>query len=266
LADAITKDDLAELDRGGWELFDVATDFSESHNVAEAHPDKLKEMIALWWSEAKKYNVLPVDGTMGQRINTDRPAVAEPRDKFVFYPGAPVPLLAQPNIYNRSYVITADVNIPSGGAEGVIVAAGSTTGGYSLYVKDGKVGYIYNYLALKKFQITDDTPVPEGDVNIVYEFEATGKPDVRNGKGAPGTGKLFVNRKQVGEVDMDVTVPLIFSAEGLSCGRDYGDSVDKETYKPPFKFTGTIKQVTFDLSGDAIQDAEAEHRRAMAKQ
>jgi arylsulfatase len=108
--------------------------------------------------------------------------------------------------------------------------------------------------------------VPEGDVTIVYEFEVTGKPDIRNGKGAPGTGKLFVNGEQIGEVDIDLTVPLIFSAEGLSCGWDYGDSVDHEGYEPPFRFTGTINRVTVDLSGHAIQDAEAEMRRAMARQ
>ena len=103
-------------------------------------------------------------------------------------------------------------------------------------------------------------------MTIVYEFEVTGKPDIRSGKGAPGTGKLFINSQQVGAVDMDVTVPLIFSAEGLSCGYDYGDSVDQKAYKPPFRFTGTVKRVSYDLSGDAIQDAEAEMRRAMAKQ
>jgi arylsulfatase len=89
---------------------------------------------------------------------------------------------------------------------------------------------------------------------------------MRQGNGAPGTGKLFVNGKQVGKVDMDVTVPLIFSIEGMSVGWDYGDSVDHKNYKPPFKFTGTVKSVSFDISGDAIKDAEAETRHAMSKQ
>jgi arylsulfatase len=265
LADPITKADLAELDETGWELFHLDEDFAESDNVADAHPEKLQEMIALWWKEAKKYNVLPLDGTMGQRISTPRPTPAGSRKKYVFYPGSPVPTLSQPSVYNRSHVITADLNI-SNGAEGVLVASGAHTGGYSLYIKDGKVHYVYNYLARKKFKISSNTKVPQGDVTIVYEFQVKGKPDTRHGKGAPGTGRLFINGKKVGEADMDVTVPLLFSIEGLSCGSDYGDSVDPKAYKPPFEFTGTIKRVTFDLSGKAIKNAEAEMRRAMSKQ
>jgi arylsulfatase len=174
--------------------------------------------------------------------------------------------LSQPMVYNRSHVIKADLDIPKGGAEGVIVSSGSHSGGYTLYLKDGRAHYYYNYLGRKEFKITSDSAVPEGDVSIVYEFEVTGEPDIRSGRGAPGTGKLFINGQQVGQVDMDVTVPLIFSAEGISVGRDYGDSVDHEAYKPPFRFTGTVKRVSYDLSGEAIQDAEAAMRRAMARQ
>jgi arylsulfatase len=152
------------------------------------------------------------------------------------------------------------------GAEGVIISSGAHTGGYTLYLKDGRAHFFYNYLTRKKFKITSDIEVPEGDVTIIYEFEMTGEPDIKNGKGAPGTGKLFINGQKVGEVDMDVTVPLVFSAEGQTCGLDHGDSVDPEAYKPPFKFTGTIKRVTIDVSGDVIEDAEAAVRRAMAKQ
>jgi len=108
--------------------------------------------------------------------------------------------------------------------------------------------------------------VPEGDVSIIYEFEVTGDPDVKNGKGAPGTGRLFINGQKAGEVDMDVTVPLVFSAEGQTVGWDYGDSVEQNAYKPPFEFTGTIKRVMIDVSGHVVEDVEAEVRRAMAKQ
>jgi hypothetical protein len=103
-------------------------------------------------------------------------------------------------------------------------------------------------------------------VTVLYEFEVTGDPEPRSGKGAPGTGRLFVNGTKVGEVDMDPTVPFLFSAEGLSVGSDYGDSVDHDSYRTTFDFTGTIKQVTFDLSGDAIHDAEADTRHGLSKQ
>jgi arylsulfatase len=207
-----------------------------------------------------------LDGTINQRFATERPMPSGPREKYVFYPGAPVMTLSQPSVYNRSHVITADLEIPAGGAEGVVVSSGSHSGGYTLYLKDGKAHFYYNYLAKKDFKITSDVDVPEGDITLVYEFEVTGEPDIRSGKGAPGTGKLFINGRQVGSVDMDVTVPIIFSAEGISVGSDYGDSVDHEAYKPPFSFTGTVKRVTFDVSGEAIQDAEAQMRRALAKQ
>ena len=116
------------------------------------------------------------------------------------------------------------------------------------------------------FRIDAADKMPEGDVTVIYEFEVTGKPDIRSGKGAPGTGKLYVNGKKVGEVDMDVTVPLLFCIEGLSIGHDYGDTVDGDNYQPPNKFSGTVKQVAYDLSGEAIKDAEHETRRAMSKQ
>ncbi|MGI9644223.1 MAG: hypothetical protein ACR2O6_02810 [Ilumatobacteraceae bacterium] len=103
-------------------------------------------------------------------------------------------------------------------------------------------------------RIDDPNDLPTGDVSVLHEFEVTGEPDLRSGKGAPGTGKLFVNGTQVGSVDMDVTVPFLFSAEGLSVGSDYGDSVDHDHYR-----------TTFDLSGDAIHDAEAETRRGMSQ-
>lgn len=265
-SDEITEKDLADLEATGWELYHVDKDPSERHNLAAEHPEKLKKLIDLWWQEAEKYNVLPLDGTINQRFATERPMPSGPREKYVFYPGAPVMTLSQPSLYNRSHVITADLEIPAGGAEGVVVSSGSHTGGYTLYLKDGKAHFFYNYLAKKDFKITSDRDVPEGDVTLVYEFEVTGEPDIRSGKGAPGTGKLFINGQQVGAVDMDVTVPIIFSAEGISVGSDYGDSVDHEGYKPPFTFTGTVKRVTYDTSGEAIHDAEAEMRRALAKQ
>ena len=201
---------------------------------------------------------------MGQRFNHPRPGPAA-ADKYVFFPGAPIPSVVQPVVYNRSHVISADVNIPDGGAEGVIYASGAHTGGYTLFMKDGGLHFAYNYLARKTFRIDAADALPEGDVNIVYEFEVTGEPDVRQGNGAPGTGRLFVDGKKVGEVDMDVTVPLLFSIEGISIGRDYGDSVDHDNYMPTFPFTGTVKEVRFDLSGEAIKDAEAEMRHTLSK-
>ena len=147
-----------------------------------------------------------------------------------------------------------------------MVAWGSNAGGLTLFAKDGKLTFVYNNEGHKKFHIVSDQPLPEGDVTIQYGFEVTGEPDLRNGKGAPGTGILAVNGKKVGEVDMDVTVPFIFCIEGISVGYDYGDTVDHDSYRDAFHFTGTVKKVTFDVSGEAIHDAEAVARRLLGRQ
>jgi arylsulfatase len=134
------------------------------------------------------------------------------------------------------------------------------------FVKDKKLHFTYNYLTRTFFRIVGEDELPEGDLTILYESEVTSKGDKSQGNGPPGTGTLYVNDKKVGSVDMDVTVPYIFCIEGLSVSHDYGDSVDHANYKPTFPFTGTVKKVTYDLSGDAISNAEAETRRGMAHQ
>jgi len=116
------------------------------------------------------------------------------------------------------------------------------------------------------FRIVSDKPLPEGNVTVQYGFEVTGEADVRNGKGAPGTGILAINGEQVGSVDMDVTVPFIFCIEGVSVGYDYGDTVDHDSYTYSFPFTGTVKKVTYDIPGEAIHDAEAVARRLLGRQ
>jgi hypothetical protein len=265
VGDAIHADDLVELDKT-WELYDLRSDPTECHDLADQHPDKLKELIDLWYSEAEKYHALPLQGTIGQRVGFPRPMPGRPTDTHVFFPGAPVPALVAPNIYNRPHTITAEVHVPTGGVEGVIVAWGANAGGHTLFVKDGKLTFSYNYEGHKTFRIVSDQPLPEGDLTIQYGFEVTGDPDLRNGKGAPGTGILAVNGEEVGSVDMDVTVPYIFCIEGLSVGYDYGDTVDHDHYLDAFPFTGTVKKVTYDVSGEAIHDAEAVARRLLGRQ
>jgi arylsulfatase len=265
VGDPIHAGDLTELDKT-WELYDLMSDPTQCQDLADRHPDKLQEMVDLWYQEARKYNVLPLQGTIGQRVGFPRPMPGRPTDSHVFFPGAPVAALVAPNIYNRPHTITAELQIPEGGVEGVIVAWGANAGGHTLFVKDGKLNFAYNYEGHKMFRIVADGPLPEGDVTIQYAFEVTGDADLRNGKGAPGTGVLAVNGTKVGSVDMDVTVPYIFCIEGLSVGYDYGDTVDHASYRDAFPFTGTVKKVTYDVSGEAIHDAEAIARRLLGRQ
>jgi arylsulfatase len=263
----ITNEVLQDIEVNGWELYHVAEDYSECHNVAAQHPEKLLEMVGRWWAEAGKYNVLPIDGSALPRLNVERPTIARPRSQFVFYPGgSPVPFAACPKVYNRPFSITADVVIPAEGAEGILLAQGGRTGGYTFFVKDQKLRFIYNYLGRDKFNLVSDEAVPAGEVVLRYEFEPNGQPDPAAGKGTPALGQLYINDKLVGATQMPHTVPNMFGTEGLSCGYDGGDRVAPDEYTDAFRFTGTIKRVTLDLSGDLIPDTQTDLKVAMARQ
>ena len=258
---------LADIETNDWELYHIDEDYSETHNLASENRDKLIEMIGRWWAEAGKYNVLPIDGDVRSRLSVERPTIAKPRNKIVYYPGgSSVPFAATPKIYNRPWSITADVVIPKGGAEGVLMAQGGRSGGYSFFVKEKKLYFLYNWLGHDRFWLKSEAEIPEGEVELRYEFEPTGKPDIANGKGVPARGQLYINRKLVASIDMPFSILIIFGTEGLTCGYDGGDHVAAEEYNDEFRFTGTIKRVTLDLSGELIEDSEADMKIAMARQ
>ena len=266
LGDEITPELLDNLDANGWELYHVAKDPAEVHNLAAAMPEKRAEMIARWYVEAGKYKVMPLDGSLFIRVVAERPQVALPRKQYTFYPDlSPVHAAVAPMIYNRPHSITADIVIPQGGAEGVLLAQGGVSGGYVLYVRDHKLHYVYNYMGLQEFTVTSNMDVPEGESSLRYEFEPTGAPNVREGKGSPGRGQLYINGELVGATEFPVTVPIVFGIEGLSCGYDFGEAVTHQ-YTAPFRFTGKIKKVVTDMSGDLIVDDDAKVRLLMAQQ
>jgi arylsulfatase A-like enzyme len=263
----ISAEKLTELDAKHWELYHIEKDWAENHDVAANFRDKLIEMIATWYVEAGKYKVLPIDSRGTLRLADPRPQIAPPRSSYAYYPGTQaVPLNACPVLLNRAYSITADVEIPKGGAEGVLLSAGDVQGGYTFFVKDGKLRYGYNYVGSDFFSVTSKSNVPEGRHKLRFEFELTGKPDIPNGKGAPGRALLYIDGKPVGQGDIPLTIPLCLGlGGGIVCGADVGGAVIPD-YKPPFRFTGTIHNVTVDVSGDLIKDADAEMRLVMARQ
>jgi arylsulfatase A-like enzyme len=267
VGDPITPEVLERLDREAWELYNTDEDPSESRNVAAENPDRLQELIALWWSEAARFKVLPLDGSLLTRLATERPQTSKPRSRYVYYPNASVvPAFAAPPTFNRPYSIEADVDVPAGGgAQGVLVAQGGDAGGYSLYLDGGRLTYLYNYVGRDHFQVVSPDPVPDGRHLIRYEFEPTGEPDLRNGKGSPGRAQLYVDGTLVAGAEFPHTTPFIFELEGLSCGYDFGAPA-ADAYQPPFEYTGTIHSVTFDLGGELIKDDEAEIARLMAQQ
>jgi arylsulfatase A-like enzyme len=257
-----------DFDRDKWELYDIEHDFSEGTDVSAQHPDKLKELQDMFWVEAERYNVLPLDDRFIERADPSlRPSLIEGRTSFTYYPGATrIPESSAVNTKNKSHTITATIEMPKEGGDGVIVAAGGIVGGYTLYVKDRKPVYEYNWFSQARYKVAGSDPLPQGPAMIRVEFASDG------GVGKGGNVRLFVNDKQVAEGHLDKTVPGRFSAdETFDIGMDTGSPVST-AYKSPNVFTGTINKVTFELGaiplgirGDIERiERESKIRKAMS--
>jgi arylsulfatase A-like enzyme len=262
----ISAEKLAQLDAQGWELYHVAEDPAENHNLAAEHRDRLIALIATWYVEAGKYDVMPVDGSGLARMAAEKPLIAAPRDSFVYYPNTQsVPFFAGARVLNRPHSITADVEIPEEGAEGVLLCQGTSAGGFTFYVKDRRLHYTHNWVGRELLHLASDTELTAGPHKLRYEFEPTGQPDPAKGHGMPGRFQLYIDGQLAGDMDVAYTTPFAFNPGVLTCGADPGSTVTDD-YKTPFRFTGTLHTVTVDLSGELIRDPEAELRVHMARQ
>ncbi len=247
-----------------WELYDTRTDFSLANDLAAKNPEKLKELQALFLKEAVKYSVLPLDDRTFERFDAamvGRPDLMAGRTSLTVYQG----MIGMSenvfiNVKNRSHTITAEVEIPKKGANGVLLAQAGRFGGWSLYVKDGKPTYTYNWLGLQRYTVAATQALAAGKATIRYEFAYDG-----GGVGKGGMGTLFVNGTKVATGRIDRTQCCAFSAdEGADVGADEGTPVT-EAYKVPFKFTGKIGSVTIELKAmKAADHDEAEQARKVA--
>jgi arylsulfatase A-like enzyme len=243
--ESVHKD--VDPDKQKWELYNIDKDFSQADDLAASNPQKLRELQDLWWAEAAKYHVLPLDWRV-ERLNAElmgRPSLSGNAKTLTYYEGqVGLPPEASPRILNKSWTLTADVEIPASGAEGMIVTQGGVVGGYGLYIREGKPTFVYNYLSLDRSTFTGKDPLPKGKVQLKVDFAYQG--------GAKELGKaavvtLSANGNKIAEGRVPKTIPSTISIqEGLDIGMDVGSPVDF-TYKPPFKFTGKIDKVTFDL-------------------
>jgi hypothetical protein len=227
----------AEFATQRWELFNTETDPSECHDLAEKYPEKLQELVALWWSEAGKYNALPLESRKAVDIlTTPRPEISKPHDEYIYYPGCEeVPESVAVNVRNRSYGIVADVTIDTADAAGVLFAHGCRFGGHALYIKDGKLKYDYNYVGEIDQYVESSKPIPTGRCRLSARFE-------KEGDGMPTTGtlSLYINQEKVGEGKIK-TQPGKFSlsGEGLNVGMDRGEAVtDDYPGNAPWAFIG----------------------------
>ena len=242
-----------------WELYDTRTDFSLANNLAAQNPTKLKELQDLFMKEAVANRVLPIDDRSIERLNAKlagRPDLMGDRSSLTLYPG----MMGMSenvflNIKNRSLTINAEVDIPQGGANGVILAQGGRFGGWSLYTKGGKPVYTYNYLGLERFNIAATQAVPAGKATILFEFAYDG-----GGLGKGGVGTIFVNSVKVGEGRVARTQPMLFSAdETADVGMDDATPVTEDYKANENKFNGKIIKIVLEVKpmGQGVQAAAA---------
>ncbi len=247
-----------DFDTDVWQLYNLDDDFSESVDLAAKHPQRLRDLQDLFWVEAAKFNVLPLDDRTIERFDpSTRPSLIAGRTSFTYYAGARrIPESSSPNIKNKSHTITAEVEIPEGGAEGALVAAGGVVGGYALFIKDGKPAYEYNCFTQNRFKVTSPEKLAPGKHALRVEFKYDG-----GGLGKGGTVTILVDGKKAAEGRVEKTVAGRFSAdETFDTGLDTGSPVS-DAYRSPFAFTGKLRNVRVDLAPQALSQVELERLR-----
>jgi arylsulfatase A-like enzyme len=252
-----------------WELYHITEDFSQYNDLAGKMPDKLKEMQSLFLTEAAKYNVLPLDNTAFVRLQTPRPSAVAGKTLFTYTSEVSgIPVGSAPDILDKDYTITADVTIPKGGAEGMIVTMGGRFGGYGFYLQKGKPVFVYNFLDMERFRweggiggrIGEDIggrALEPGKHTLVFDFKYDGP-----GPAKGGVGVLTVDGKEIARKTVEHTIPLLMTIdETLDIGSDTRTGVDN-SYQLPFRFTGTINKVSFKLGPSQLSAAD---KRAAAE-
>ncbi len=244
-----------------WELYHVTEDFSQAANVADQNPDKLRELQLLFYAEAARYNVLPIDDSKIERFNVSvRPSLTRSRSEFTYYQGQKrIPEGAAPDIKNKSFRITAEVMLAKGDEQGVVLTQGGLFGGYALLFQAGKPVFHYNLANMAHFNIAAKDALAPGQHTIVFDFQYDG-----GGYGKGGTGTLNVDGKQIAQGRIAGTVPMrITFDETLDVGEDTGTGVS-EDYDMPFKFTGKIGKVIVTLGETKMSAVDQKAMQEMA--
>jgi arylsulfatase A-like enzyme len=253
-----------------WELYDTNTDYSQSKNLAKEMPDKLHYLQRLWLIEATRYNVLPLDDRVAERMNPDlagRPILIKGKTQVLFGGMGRLSENSVVSIKNKSHSVTAAIEVPAAGAEGVIIAQGGNIGGWTLYAKGGKLKYCYNLLGIEQFFAESAGKIPAGHHQVRMEFAYDG-----GGLGKGGTATLFIDGKADGSVKIPATAAMIFSADdGCDVGSDTGSPISQDYGPRGNEFNGTVKGVQIAIadaaeSADHMVSPEEALRVAMARQ
>ena len=240
---------LVAFDDDIWELYDTTKDWNQARDLSKEHPEKLHELQRLWLIEAVKYNVLPLDDRFAERANAEiagRPQLIKGTRQLLFGGMGRLTEGSIVNYKNKSHAVTAEIDVPKSDAEGVIIALGGSIGGWSLYVKEGKPKYCYNFYGHHEYIIEGTSNIPSGTHQVRMEFKYDG-----GGIAKGGTVTLYIDGQKSGEGRVDQTEPFIFSAdETCDIGNEYGSLVTKD-YPESTKFNGVVNWVEIDVDKDA---------------
>jgi arylsulfatase len=258
------------LDDDVWELYDTTKDWSQARDLSKEMPEKLHELQRLWLIEAARYKVLPIDDRTFEKFNPDlagRPVLIKGNTQILFPGMGRLSENTVLNLKNKTHSVTAEIIVPEGGASGVIISQGANAGGWSLYSKDGKLKYCYNFAGFERFYVEATSTIPPGEHQVRMEFTYDG-----GGIGKGGNVALFVDGKPVGEGRVDKTLGMVYSADdGMDIGEDSGAPVSLDYTPRGSRFNGRIKGVllSIDPSADAddhLVSPEEAIRVAMARQ
>jgi hypothetical protein len=253
-----------------WELYDLKKDWTQADNVAAKYPAKLKEMQKLFMREAKKYQVLPLDDSVLTRLITPKPSITAGRHVFTWTrPLTGTPNGDAPSLLNTSYNFKAEVEIPQGGAEGMLITQGGRFGGYGFYLLKGKPVFLWNLVDLKRVRWEAPEALSPGKHTVEFDFKYEGLGpgtlafNNLSGIGRGGTGVLKVDGKAVATEKMEHTLPFILQwDESLDVGSDTETGVNDADYQPPFQFTGKIDKITLTIHRPQLSPADIQKLKA----
>jgi arylsulfatase len=247
-----------------WELYDLRSDWTQSEDLASKNPAKLKELKALFWQEAKKYNVLPLDSTLLTRIITPKPSITAGRNVFTWTePLTGTPNGDAPSILSASYTFKADIEVPQGGGEGMLITQGGRFTGYGFYLLNGKPAFNWNLGGIKwvRWEGADVLTAGKHELEFDFKYDGLGMGTLAfnnlSGIGRGGTGVLKVDGKVVATQTMEHTIPFILAwDENLDVGSDTGTPVDDRDYQVPFQFNGKINKITLTINRPELSPAD----------
>jgi arylsulfatase A-like enzyme len=256
-----------------WELYDLTKDWTQFEDVAAKNPDKVKEMKGLFLNEAKKYQVLPLDASCATRVVASRPNITAGRKEFVYtHPMTGLPQGDSPLLLDCSYNITADIEVPEGGAEGMLLTSGGRFGGYGFYLLKGKPMFLWNLVDYKRIRWEGPDALAPGKHTLEFDFKYEGLGlgtlafNQMTGIGKGGTGVLKVDGREVATQKMAHTIPLILQwDETFDIGSDTGTPVDDQDYQVPFAFTGKLNKLTVKLERPELSPADIKRLEEMER-